>query len=352
MQEMELLKATAHGNGTTVFNVTCVNIFLRGIYARSGGTGFNFHNNIVQNVAGCDNSIAMFNYGGSGIFANNTVSLANDAISANWSTGTQFLNNTITNSGSGIHTDNAGGSSPDIIQGNFVSNSPVGGYGIFSFFPYTAPTIMNNTITNVDIGLFAWGGQSTPVVTNFTNNVVDGQNKANSIGIYVSVGDPAWQSYQGNVAANFTNNSVKNFTQDFWIEQFTGYTASTVAHNNSFTNSTQGFGSNGPVVNATNNWWGDVSGPYNAASNPSGLGIPVSNNVTFSPWTGESPYSPSTQTVNSVNTNYTFGTTGVTMNYSTLAPGQVLMLWCHVRLHLQAVRRILRLLLVQLLRCF
>jgi hypothetical protein len=38
------------------------------------------------------------------------------------------------------------------------------------------------------------------------------------------------------------------------------------------------------TVNATNNYWGSASGPYNASSNPSATGSPVTANVTFSPW--------------------------------------------------------------------
>jgi len=37
-------------------------------------------------------------------------------------------------------------------------------------------------------------------------------------------------------------------------------------------------------VNATNNYWGSASGPYNASSNPSATGSPVTANVTFSAW--------------------------------------------------------------------
>jgi len=37
-------------------------------------------------------------------------------------------------------------------------------------------------------------------------------------------------------------------------------------------------------IDATNNWWGDVSGPYNEASNPTGTGGAVTDNVEFCPW--------------------------------------------------------------------
>jgi hypothetical protein len=35
---------------------------------------------------------------------------------------------------------------------------------------------------------------------------------------------------------------------------------------------------------AYNNWWGDASGPYNAASNPTGTGDNITDGVPFSPW--------------------------------------------------------------------
>lgn len=107
-------------NNLEVYDTTVKNIYLRGIYVSTGGTGFNVHDNTVDNVDGESSSIALFNFGGSGQFANNTVTKANDAIAANHSRGTQFLNNAISNSASGIHTDNAGdgvGSSADLIQG-------------------------------------------------------------------------------------------------------------------------------------------------------------------------------------------------------------------------------------------
>ncbi len=50
-------------NGLEVYNVTVQNIYLRGMYASSGGT-FNFHDNTVTNVQAEYASIAMFAYGG------------------------------------------------------------------------------------------------------------------------------------------------------------------------------------------------------------------------------------------------------------------------------------------------
>ena len=145
-------------NNLVVHHTTVKNIYLRGMYASSGGT-FNFHHNTVQNVQAEVASIAMFNFGGSGIFDNNNVSDANDGISSNHSSGCQFTNNTVTTSASGIHTDNAGdgGGTADVISGNTVTNSQLFGYGIWVFVPYKTVIVQNNTVTNVDVGMATFG---------------------------------------------------------------------------------------------------------------------------------------------------------------------------------------------------
>ena len=38
------------------------------------------------------------------------------------------------------------------------------------------------------------------------------------------------------------------------------------------------------VVDARENWWGEASGPYHAASNPGGTGDAVTDGVLFAPW--------------------------------------------------------------------
>src|SRR5262249_7772481 len=106
-------------NNLTVTKVGIKGVYLRGIYASSGGT-FNFNHDTIDNVQGEGASIAMFNFGGSGVMAYNKVTNANDAISANWSTGTQFVHNVILKSQSGVHTDNNGGEggTADVIKEN------------------------------------------------------------------------------------------------------------------------------------------------------------------------------------------------------------------------------------------
>ena len=66
-------------NNLSIHNVTVKNVFLRGIYASSGGT-FNISTNIVDNVQGQSaGSIGIFNFLGAGTISGNQVSNAADA---------------------------------------------------------------------------------------------------------------------------------------------------------------------------------------------------------------------------------------------------------------------------------
>ena len=208
-------------NNLTVANVTIQNIYLRGVYASSGGR-FTFRNNVVRNVQGDDSSIGMFNFGGAGLFANNDVSDTNDAISSNWSAGTQYLNNHVRRSASGVHTDNAGGNgygTPDLIQGNTVEDCKPDGYGIWVFVPYIAPTVANNSVEKCTIGLGAFGGSFPPgstVLTVFTKNSVEGDGKPGTVGAWVTTSTFYWGDT--NVRAAFTGNKVEQFETGLLVE--------------------------------------------------------------------------------------------------------------------------------------
>ena len=305
----------------TVYNVTVKNVYLRGMYASSGGT-FNFHDNTVTNVQGDASSIAMFNRGGSGRMVHNKVSKANDAISSNHSSGTQFLDNDIRASGSGVHTDNAGdgGGTGDVIRGNRVSDGMPGAYGIFVFVPYMPVTVANNDVSGVEVGLSAFAGAfaSAPTVTSiFTDNDVKGRRTAGSVGVLVTTESLGYG--QTDVAANFTGNTVSDFENGFMIQADTGHVVSVNASCNTILRSTTrgvvaggivpltasypglptaGGGTqhvtfsknniNGKpvgmsnigsgVIDASRNWWGCAGGP-----NSPGCGS-VTSMVDFSPY--------------------------------------------------------------------
>ncbi|MCK9403322.1 MAG: right-handed parallel beta-helix repeat-containing protein [Chitinophagaceae bacterium] len=253
-------------NSLTVNHVTVRNIYWRGIYASSAGS-FTIAENTVENVRGNPGySIAIFNWQGSGYFTNNKVDSANDGIVSNWSTGTVYSGNTVTNSGSGIHTDNNGGAggNADIIQNNLVKNSTAGGWGIWVFAPYLPVLVKDNTISNVDVGLSADAEWSPEIIT-FSGNTVDGQNKAGSYGVYFTTSTFWWGST--NLLVNFTNNTVVNNDYGIYLESEAGYNLSLAANNNSITSkyynvsqATGAYGAGTFNVDMNCNWWGSAVG--------------------------------------------------------------------------------------------
>jgi hypothetical protein len=269
-------------SGLHVYDTCVRNIYLRGIYMFGGA--FNFHNNDVTNVDGDGASIAMFNFSGSGVMLSNTVSFANDGLSANHSTGTQFLNNTVTNSSSGIHTDNAGdaGGTADVIEGNSISICATDGYGAWVFVPYIAPIVRNNLITGCTVGLADFG-QGAGVTPWFVGNTVNGQNGVNSIGALASTDQLGFGS--NNISVLFTCNTITNNEVGYYHDQQAGFTIAADLHYNNIQGNSQ-FGAYNPTttnVNAVENYWGSATGPTHA-SNPGGTGDVVTDHVLFTPF--------------------------------------------------------------------
>jgi len=267
-------------NNLDVNNVTVKNVFLRGIYASSGGS-FTFNNNTVTNVQGAPaGSIAIFNFGGAGTFSNNTVSNSSDGIVSNWSKGSAYFGNTATNiAGVGIHTDNNGGSGgiADTIRNNTVTNSPAGGYGIMVFAPYQPVQVFENTITNVEVALTN-AGQNAAVTPLFTRNVIDGQSKANSIGVYQTTSLFGFGS--SNVSGIFTNNYItNNASSGLYLETEPTFASDIVANNNSITGNTIAVDTTGTGTatrNMTCNWWGVTGGNALVAA--------VGKATNYAPW--------------------------------------------------------------------
>jgi hypothetical protein len=237
-----------------VQDVTVRNIFLRGIYS-FGGSGLHVADSTVDNVQGNFASIGIFNSHGTGVIERNTVSRSNDAISANWSRGTQFLNNTITDSASGIHTDNNGGEGgvADLIQGNTVRDGTVApntSYGIWDFVNYLNVRIVDNTVDNVDVGLAQFGRAVSTANTLFDGNTVRGGDRPDSIGVYVTTWDIGFGTFDA--SATLTDNSVQGFDQGVFAERTSdalpGQTARLVADGNDITRNHTGVHVSGGVA--------------------------------------------------------------------------------------------------------
>jgi nitrous oxidase accessory protein NosD len=283
-------------NNLTVSNVKIADVYRRGIYASSEGTGFNFNHDTVENVQAEEASIAMFNFGGSGVMASNKVTNANDAISANWSKGTQFLKNIISKSGSGVHTDNNGGKGgvADLIQGNTARECKTDGYGVFVFVPYVSATVESNKVSGCAVGLAAFGSAVAGEGPTFSNNLVNGTGASTSggtFGAYVTTDEIGFGF--SDVTATLTGNSFSHSNTGLFVTQTTptqgdetgGQATVKASPNNSFVaNGTGANGGPGTVVNATEDWWGCAQGPNMGHTCNTAIGT-----VTFTPWLTAKP---------------------------------------------------------------
>jgi nitrous oxidase accessory protein NosD len=282
-------------NNLTVSKVKILDVYLRGIYASSGGT-FDFEYDTIENVQGEEASIAMFDFVGAGVMAHNKVSNANDAISANHSTGTQFLDNVVTKSGSGVHTDNNGdsGGGADVIEGNKISACNTNGYGIFVFVPHLSPTVKANKVTGCYIGIAAFGGAVSGQGPDFSDNKINGTgasttDPAGSYGAYLTTDQLGFAF--GDLTASLTGNTIVHTgtgvlaTQtEPTLGQPAGGQATIAASGNSIhANGTGANGEPGTIVNAQSNWWGCKKGP-NMGACDTAVGT-----VAYTPWLTEKP---------------------------------------------------------------
>ena len=272
-------------NNLTVTKVKITGVYLRGIYASTGGT-FNFNHDTVTNVQGEEASVAMFNFGGSGVMAYNKVISANDALSANWSTGTEFVHNGVTKSGSGIHTDNNGGEggSADLIKENRVLACNTNGYGIWVFVPYLSAKVEKNYVAGCYVGLGVFGSAVSGQGPTFTTNVVTGLNATTTdpegtYGAYITTDQLGFGF--ADATATLSGNRLGHFGTGLFVTQEAGGQATVTAEsNNSFMGNTTGAnGKPGTVVSAANNWWGCVKGPNAGGACNTAVGT-----TTFTPW--------------------------------------------------------------------
>ncbi len=163
------------------------------------------------------------------------------------------------------------GAEDALIEGNLIdglgtNNPPTVRVNGIMLNTYSNPVlvsadIVDNEIINVHMGIYAQG--NTNLVA--TGNMIEGSTYC-GIGIDSSAG------------TEITGNTISN-SGSLGIEVFG---ENVVANCNNITdNANFGVWSIGPQVDATNNWWGDVSGP--SGSGP-GSGDAVSDYVDYEPW--------------------------------------------------------------------
>ncbi len=283
-------------NGLTVSKVIVADVYLRGIYDSTGS--FDFNHDTVSNVQAEEQSIAIFAYYGPGKMDDNEVTDANDAISANWSRGIEFADNTVKKSGSGVHTDNNGGSSGgtgDVITGNKISECKENGYGIFVFVPYLSATVSDNSIKGCAVGLAAFGGAVSGQGPTFSDNKVNGtgaktSEPGGSVGVYLTTDQLGYE--YGDLTATLTGNTIEHNGTGLFVTQTeptpgqpAGGQATVSAHGNAFKDNPGGAkGGSGTIVEAQNSWWGCKQGPNNSPKCD-----PATGTVAYTPWLSAKP---------------------------------------------------------------
>lgn len=215
--------------------------------------------------------------------------------------------------------DVIGGQKNISIVNNLIRN--VEEYGIAINDNTSFVTITGNTISNLissdhstdPIWDASWpdivcsaihlGGQVGPI-TNITinDNILmtevtgDGVTTAAGSGISFAGVDewlPPNRIWQGFEEIYISNNKIAN--NSMAIIALAGNTSNEITlhsksdktlGNNLTGNSLFGINNliNDIYFNATNNWWGDISGPFNLTDNDDGLGAEINGNITFWPW--------------------------------------------------------------------
>ena len=155
------------------------------------------------------------------------------------------------------------------------------GYGAAGAINYS-----NNDITNCYVGIATFAG----------NGQISGNSvHANNIGIQVGQNDDVYISTPATGVA-ITGNDIHNNIRGIWAQNFV--VDGLAAHFNNIVGNTEyGVINEDPendVFDATNNWWGDDSGP--SGEGP-GTGDAVSTNVDYDPWVRSTVSESTTETV-------------------------------------------------------
>ena len=109
------------------------------------------------------------------------------------------------------------------------------------------------------------------------------------VGDSKSAGVLATDYYGTGTVATVENSTFTGNTHGIYVGYNSTDATVLTAHFNNFSGNTYGIANGGAVeVDATNNWWGDASGPYHITTNLAGTGNAVSDNVNFVPFLASS----------------------------------------------------------------
>jgi len=169
--------------------------------------------------------------------ANNTCLRDNQGIALKYTSNSRLVNNTCSfNENSGIYL---GGSSYNTLSHNKCTENDR--WGIFLYVDSQHNYLFNNTCSRNKYGIYIYISHNH---TLHRNTITD-----NDIGIWLRGSSDDNRAYY---------NTIVNNT-DYGIDASRS-------------------------INATDNWWGDDSGPYHPVENPEGKGDNVTDDVIFDPW--------------------------------------------------------------------
>jgi len=232
------------------------------------------------------NNTCWYNDFGISLYYSRECSIMNNTSSMNKNEGIRLMdtgsciimNNTSSLNSNGIKLIDAG---ECIIMDNICSTNN-NGDGI-QLYNLNDCAIENNTCTsNVRNGIIlSFSSDCT-----FTNNTC---SENNWWGIALS----------STLSCTITNNTISENRRGIYLSSSSKY--NTAHYNNIFNNTEYGISTtdnNGYKIHATNNWWGDDSGPFHSSKNIQGKGDNVTNEVDFDPWIGKN--APPEALINSI----------------------------------------------------
>lgn len=258
-----------------------------GIYCTDNSNPSIMNNNIYNNEADTEGGGIFCSYSSSptiqyNTIDNNTSNLGGGGgICVAYNSSPLIKGNDIINCKANFNSGGGGilvyeNSHPTIDDNNISNNyANIGGGGILVFVGCSA-NITNNTITN-NTALTGGGGlcfQTSTSVIKFN------QIKNNTCAIEGAGIEFCW----GSQAVVDSNEILDNYGDGIYCKE----NSTPILHLNTICGHSPNYGVRNidpsVTVDATNNWWGDPTGPYHPVMNPGGLCNPVSDYVLFDPW--------------------------------------------------------------------
>ncbi len=279
-----------------VFYLTSDNVTINGLHVRNAANGRSgIYLDRVQDCVISGNTMYN-NTDGLALWqsSHNTVSNNNVYQSTGW-TGINvqmdcsfnvFSNNTVfSNIGNGIYI--GGDCNHNIIQWNTIHDNQdvFEAVGIFLDHYDMYNIVQYNTIHSNNVGIELNDASDFNMIS------------YNSVHDNLEYGIILLNLYPDFELGNSNNTIYRNqiYCNDVGIN-ISGGSKDNQVHENSIIDNTlfglEAFANMGYSVDATNNWWGDPSGPYHAVNNTEGKGDEVTDYVIFDPWTTEGNSKP------------------------------------------------------------